>query len=152
MGNGDDLPESHTWHRSGFSGVLESSKWDRRFQRSTTEQTQLNGMGRSRVTFQLQHSLILLFSLLVVQIHTEAGRALPTKGADGHVCVRRPCPAPIPLPWGSQTTLGGDAGVGLAQPRMVPALPVLGCDGCLGGAGGSALRCLGAAFCGTAGP
>lgn len=85
MGNGDDLPESHKWHHSGFSSVLESSKWDRGFQRNTKEQTQLNGMGRSRVTFQLQHSLILLFSLLVVQIHAEAGHALPTKGADGHM-------------------------------------------------------------------
>ena len=53
-----------------------------------------------------------------------------------------------PSAFGAQITLGGDPGVGLAQPQTVPALPVLGCDSHLGGAGGSVLRYLG----GTAGP
>ena len=48
------------------------------------EQTQLNRMGRSRVTFWLQHSLFLLFSLLV-WIHAQAGHGLPAKGSDGPV-------------------------------------------------------------------
>jgi len=61
-------------------------------------------------------------------------------------------PGTQPSALGGQITLGGHAGVGLAQPQTVPALPALGCDSRRGGAGSSVLQCWGAALRGTAGP
>lgn len=71
------------------------------------EQTELNWMGRSRVTLQLQHSLILLFSLLVVRPHAQVEHALPTKEQmDTH-----------PSALGAQITLGGDLEWDWLNPR-----------------------------------
>ena len=61
-------------------------------------------------------------------------------------------PGTRPSALGTQITLEGGSGVGLAQPQMVPALPVLGCDSRLGGAGGSVLQWLGTALRGAVGP